>query len=305
MDAFFSDLQTFLTLSKPCPCEGREVGGRTMGGVQKTRTGRDKVYLAVAPQRVRLVQFNFGVVEDPCRGTWTTCSSGNNQLRNWCQMSSNGSNLGKSAIPSEVSIMSRLRKPSTAAWAMVLLAQKYRLPLQAQIESLRSLGSPSYGASIKMLGRMVAAFDAVPHVQFHSRALQHNIVLVWDKRPWICQYFWLPRPDQLWNAVYTYKCWIQENPSVRVLEGLEDRCQAIRLGRYLWEPLSSGNLVFKRVEIADQHPGTLGNLSGFSTMVSITFGSPHQGKFGQCHGCVEYINHQGGTRSRLLGCSPG
>lgn len=43
------------------------------------------------------------------------------------------------------------------------------------------------------------------------------------------------------------------------VEGLDGRCQSVRLVRCCGKPLGSGNVVIRGVEVASQHPGTLDN----------------------------------------------
>lgn len=72
-------------------------------------------------------------------------------------------------------------KVRDTAQAKVLLPQEKCLSLRSQMESLR-LEIPSIWACMKMLGKMVAIFNALLYAQFHSKALQLNILPLWDKR---------------------------------------------------------------------------------------------------------------------------
>lgn len=64
----------------------------------------------------------------------------------------------------------------------VILPSGKCLALRNQVASLRSLSYPSILLCMRVLGKMVASFESVPFVQFLSRPLQWNNLMVWNKR---------------------------------------------------------------------------------------------------------------------------
>lgn len=66
--------------------------------------------------------------------------------------------------------------------AKVFLPPVKSCPLRDQDQRLRSRRYPSIRLYIRLLGKIVSSFEAVPCTQLHSRPLQKNILSVWNKK---------------------------------------------------------------------------------------------------------------------------
>ncbi|XP_073430315.1 sex comb on midleg-like protein 2 isoform X4 [Dendrobates tinctorius] len=65
---------------------------------------------------------------------------------------------------------------------LVILPQDKAQKIKQGIRNLLQPGSRSIRYGMSVLGRMVAAIEAIPFAQFHLRPLQHALLTAWDRR---------------------------------------------------------------------------------------------------------------------------
>lgn len=184
--------------------------------------------------------------------------------------------------------------------------QRIFLP-QSRVDSIRELihivlssTRPSIRLCMRLLGKLVATFEAVPYAQIHSRRLQRAILTAWDKRLQA-----LDLPISLPYAVRQSLCWwlVTKNllkgrsfnpPSWRIvttdasLSGWGAVLDDLTL-QGKWSRAESA-LPINVLEIRAARLALLG-------WTEVLQGSPVRVQSDNAT-AVAYINHQGGTRSQ-------
>ncbi|XP_073452082.1 uncharacterized protein [Aquarana catesbeiana] len=67
------------------------------------------------------------------------------------------------------------------------------------VQKVKKEPTPSVRLCIRLLGKMVSSFSAVPYAQFHSRVFQNNILKAWDKSARTLDQPMVLSPRVLWN----------------------------------------------------------------------------------------------------------
>ncbi|XP_073417970.1 uncharacterized protein [Dendrobates tinctorius] len=133
----------------------------------------------------------------------------------------------------------------------VFLPQEKIVSLQQDVRSLQIARFPSLRTTMKILGKMMAATEAVPFAQFHARSLQHAFLSRWNRSA-----LSLDRPDRL-----SYRTRQSLNWWLTSLADCNNGCQSPRQGGGVPHPHCSGSVVDSRDDSADQRPRDTGNLS--------------------------------------------
>ncbi|XP_073436841.1 uncharacterized protein [Dendrobates tinctorius] len=182
---------------------------------------------------------------------------------------------------------------------LVILPQDKARALRQGVWSLQRPGPHTIRFRMRVLGRMVAAMEAIPFAQFHLRPLQHALLASWDRSP-----FSLDHQCRLSSQVQRALQWWTRNSSL--LQGKPfppDQWLVITTDASLldwgavfrhhkaqgqWSPQEAHlpiNLEIRAVQLALQHFQHL--LAGRPVRVQSDNAT-----------VVAYVNHQGGTRSR-------
>lgn len=84
----------------------------------------------------------------------------------------------------------------------VFLPQRKFEALRELVQLVKAKRQPPIRLCMRLLGKMVASFEAVPFAQFHSRELQHAILSAWNKKVQA-----LDLPMSLSRSVRQSLCW--------------------------------------------------------------------------------------------------
>ncbi|CAJ0964903.1 unnamed protein product [Ranitomeya imitator] len=202
----------------------------------------------------------------------------------------------KKSSPEPAQRISFLGMILDSSHGLVLLPPEKISALQREAQKLSQPRTHSLHFSMRVLGRMVAALEAVPFVQLHLRPLHHALLAVWDRNP-----FSLERPSpasQTVSQVVDIKVLPESREvfSSSTLASCDNRCQSSRLGSGVLTSHCSGPLVTSGITPSDQHLRNSGNQVSSSTIPSYPGGSPIRIQSDNTT-AVAYINRQGGTRS--------
>ncbi|CAJ0926027.1 unnamed protein product [Ranitomeya imitator] len=162
---------------------------------------------------------------------------------------------------------------------LVLLPPKKISALQREAQKLSQLRTHSLRFSMRVLGRIVAAMEAVPFVELHLRPLLHALRALLREEPILPQPPVLPSPaSQTVSQVVDIEVLPESSEvfSSSTLASCDNRCQSSRLGSGVPTSHCSGPLVTSGITPSDQHLRNSGNQVSSSPVPSLPGRSSHQ-----------------------------